>query len=161
MNTKSEIHQKFVEKLEGELASITQAAKNTYATATDEEHQAEHKYDTFSLESSYLARGQAKRVDELTLAVDSLRTLSLSEYGDETPVDLGALVDVSDATGNMRHLFLCPAGGGEQLETDVGTVTMVTPDAPIGKILLGRKKGDRVILDLGREKQELTLINVR
>lgn len=158
--TKERIHQQFVEKLKGELVSITQAARNTYATATDKAHQAEHKYDTFSLESSYLARGQAKRVEELTLAVDSLRTLSLSPCDEKTPIDLGALVEVSDAAGQVRHLFLCPAGGGEQVEVEEGTVTMVTPDAPIGKILLGRKAGERVVLDLGREKQELTLVKV-
>ena len=47
--TKKVIHQRFIDHLTAELESITAVAKKTFATATSEEHRAEHKYDTLSL----------------------------------------------------------------------------------------------------------------
>jgi len=139
--TKPEIHQAFVAKLEQELEGIRSAARHAYETATDKEHQAENKYDTFSLESSYLARGQAKRVSELTAAIERLRMLPLQEMDATSPIVLGALVRLEAEDGEVRTLFLGPAGGGEKLETDEGLITIITSASPIGRALVGNKTG--------------------
>ena len=139
--TKAEIHQAFVSKLELELERVRVAAKKSYKTATDKEHQAENKYDTFSLESSYLARGQAKRVEELTTALERLRMLPLQEMDDAAPIVLGALVRLEAEDGEVRMLFLGPAGGGESLETDEGAITIITSASPIGRVLVGQRTG--------------------
>jgi hypothetical protein len=52
--TKKDIHQRFVDQLARELESIAAAARKSFATATNEEHHAEGKYDTFKLESPTL-----------------------------------------------------------------------------------------------------------
>jgi hypothetical protein len=70
---KADLYQTLIDQLQQELATVTAAAKSSFATATSDAHHAEGKYDTFSLETSYLARGQAKRVAELHDALSSPR----------------------------------------------------------------------------------------
>ncbi|WP_305844875.1 hypothetical protein [Photobacterium leiognathi] len=52
------------EKLTLTLQAATEAAMRAYNTATDDENVAENQYDTLALEASYLAHGQAQRVEE-------------------------------------------------------------------------------------------------
>jgi len=155
--TKTEIHRLFVEKLAGEVASITAAAKQTFATATDKEHQARSKYETFSLESSYLARGQAKRVAELTDALDRLKLLPLKPLDATTPVQLGALVRLTDADGVGQSLLLVPAAGGEEIGVDGETVVMITSSSPLGRAILGHRVGEVVEIRLGDSLKTLTI----
>lgn len=51
------------EKLKLTLQAATEAAMRAYNTATDDENVAENQYDTLALEASYLAHGQAQRVE--------------------------------------------------------------------------------------------------
>ena len=104
--TKTDIHHHFIAKLTAELESITAVARKTFATATSDEHRAEHKYDTFKLESSFLARGQAKRVEELASALESLQLLPLKDLDSTSPIQLSALVRLKASDGGSRTLFL-------------------------------------------------------
>ena len=84
-------------------------------TATDREHKAQNKYDTFGLEASYLARGQAQRVEDLTEALARLRAMPLRAFGDGEGIQSSALVEVENAEGERDLLFLVGAGGGEEV----------------------------------------------
>jgi transcription elongation GreA/GreB family factor len=157
---KQEIHNQLVDKLDQELTTIRTAARHAYATATDQEHQAENKYDTFSLESSYLARGQAKRVAELTSALERLRMLPLKELDRTTPIVLSALVRLEAEDGEVRILFLGPAGGGECVDTDDGVVTVVTSVSPIGRALVGQRVGHQFRFPPGPDGKSFTIAAV-
>ena len=158
--TKAEIHQLFVDQMATELDSITAAARNTIAMATDEEHKADSKYDTFSLESSYLARGQAMRVQELTEALDRMRVLPLKELNDSSPVILSALVRLEANDGEERALFFGPAGGGEEVVVDGEEVVLITKQSPLGQAVLGKKVGDHFEIKLGLDPQRFTIVSV-
>ena len=147
--TKREIHRRFIDKLAAELEATTASARSTFATATDDEHRAEHKYDTFKLESSFLARGQAKRVEELAAALESLRMLPLKKLKNTTPVQLGALVRLKAAGGETRVLLFGSAAGGETIETEDGEITIVTSGSPLGHAVLGKTTGESVDIRIG------------
>ena len=66
---KHAVHQLILEKLSVDLDIAQRAAQTAYETATHEENIAENKYDTLGLEASYLAAGQAKRVEEIKQAL--------------------------------------------------------------------------------------------
>ncbi len=157
---KAMIHRLFVESLAAELAAITAAAQSTIATATDKEHQARSKYETFSLESSYLARGQAKRVDELSEALERLKVLPLQPLDASTPIKLGALVRLVDADGVGRSLLLVPAGGGAEITVGGESIVLVTPSSPLGKAVLGRRVGELVELRMGDSLTPFTIDTV-
>ena len=158
--TKHEIHRRFIEQLSAELDALTSAAKNSASLATDEAHRAESKDDTFSLENSYLARGQALRVEELRHALQRMQALPLSDLPAETPVRLGTLIRLKAADGTRRTLFFGPAAGGEKVVADGEEIVIVTARSPLGQALLGRAVGDVVELAVRGAKREYEIVAV-
>lgn len=135
--------------LNSELASLTRAAQGAFAAATDPDSKAENKYDTRTLEASYVARGQAQRVLELQEAVQAFGAL----YGVVLPagnaVTLGALVTL-EIPGEVTHYFIGPFAGGTEVVLDGVEVTIITPASALGQKLLGRRAGDSIPLRDGR-----------
>ena len=158
---KEDIHQRFVDLLSEELETLTSAAKESFATATNEAHHAEGKYDTFSLESSYLARGQAKRVQALSDARERLQVLPLKPLDASSPIQLGALVRLEAKDGETRRVFFGPAGGGEEVTVDGETVIMITSSAPLGKAILGKSVGHSFDIKMGVDVQTFTVVSVQ
>lgn len=158
--TKKAIHQRFMDQLSAELESITAAARASYATATDDEHRAEHKYDTFKLESSFLARGQAKRVEELTGALDSLQMLPLKKLPAGSPIQLGALIRLKADDGECRTLLFGSAAGGETIVVKGEEITVVTSGSPLGQALLGKVVGDHFDIRIGKTTHAYTVVSV-
>lgn len=83
--------------LEAQLEASESAAKRSQETASDTEHIARSKYETFSLETSYLARGQAMRVEELRESLGRLQAFRALPADALLPIGLGALVQVAFA----------------------------------------------------------------
>ena len=158
--TKNEIHRCFVDRLSSELEALTAAAKNSASMATSEAHRAESKYDTFSLEASYIARGQAQRVEELTFALQRLQSLPLSALNASAPIRLGALVRLASGDGAKRVLFFGPAAGGEKISADGGEVVIVTARSPLGLALLGKTAGDTFDFKIGKASHTYTVMSV-
>ena len=141
---KAEVHRRFVALIETELDAARDSALRSFETATDSEHQARSKYETFSLETSYLARGQAQRVEELAATLESLHRLPLRPFSGTDPVAPGALVGLGGEGADERWVFLSPMGGGEEIDQDGKTVMLVTPGSPLGRAVTGRRTGERV-----------------
>lgn len=157
---KQELLARIIALLQSELELLTQAALATHAEATDEENKAEDKYDTRGLEASYLAHGQSKAAEEAALAVAQFRAMNLRDTAPGEPISLGSLVTVADSLGRKAHYFIGPRAGGTEVPMDEGTVMVITPQSPLGRELLGRRLGDRVVTVLGGKRSELTLVSV-
>ena len=95
---KHAVLQLILEKLSVDLDIAQRAAQTAYETATHEENIAENKYDTLGLEASYLAAGQAKRVEEIkqSLALCQNLQLQLRAYDEQRGIEVGALVGLED-----------------------------------------------------------------
>ena len=158
--TKQDIHQRFIDQLASEVEAITAAARSSFDTATNSEHQAKSKYETFSLETSYLARGQAKRAEELREALESLQMLPLKALDATTPIVLSALVRLRADNGETRTLFLSAAGGGEKITVDGEEIVMLTGRSPMGQAVLGKTVGDTFDIKIGIDTQTFTVTDV-
>ena len=158
--TKHDIHLRFMALLENELAGITAAAKASFSTATSDQHRAESKYDTFQLEASFLARGQAKRVAELSEALESLRELPVQELPKGSPVQPGALVRLTADHGSTRTLLFGSAAGGETIVVNRAEITIVTSGSPLGQAISGKKAGETVEVRIGSTIQRFTVARV-
>lgn len=128
-------------ELGGRLSRLSKAALEAHAAATDPGSKAEGKYDTRSLEASYLATGQARQVEELADAVRRFRTLSLPDFGMDDPIDAGALVEVEMA-GETVHFLLAPVAGGLTVAHEGREVTLLAPASALYEKLLGKQVGD-------------------
>lgn len=128
------------ERLEHDLAVAAEAQRQTQSGATHEESKPENDKDTRALESSYLARGQAQRVIELTQAVASASALVLRAFGPDSPIGATALVALDDGS-DIAHYFLSPVGGGLSFEVDGALVRVLTTASPLGRALVGQIEG--------------------
>lgn len=138
---KAVLLEKIRKELKVRLERLTKAALDAHAAATDPDSKAESKYDTRSLEASYLAAGQARQVDELADAVRVFETLTLPDFAAEDVIDAGALVEL-EIRGETSLLLLVPAAGGMVIEQDGQEITLLTPSSALYQKLLGMRAGD-------------------
>lgn len=151
-----------LESLTATRAMMAAAADDSRKGATHPENKQEGSKDMRSTEQSYLARGQALRVDELDEQLKRLRYFEPADCGEDDPIAVGALVEVEDAEGGEppRLVFLLPHGGGVEVTLDDRVVTIVTGTSPLGRALLGRALGEDIELRTGTGKRELTIVRV-
>ena len=143
-----------------EFETVAASQQETQAGATHEESKPENDKDTRALESSYLARGLARRVGELQDAATMLDALELRTFDDETPIALSALVTLEDDDGETRHYFVAPGGGGLKLDVAGAKIAIVTPSSPLGRALIGKRLDDDVELQSPQGKRELVVVSV-
>lgn len=101
----------------------------------------ESRYDSTKQEASYHASALIARLDELKKR--------LAAIGQDQPmpagraiVQIGSLVAIERA-GRTSHVFVVAAGEGEELHSDAldAPITAISPQSPIGSLLVGRMKG--------------------
>ena len=155
---KTELLHAIIECLGVDLDVLQRAAQAAYEAATAEENIAENKYDTLSLEASYLATGQARRMEEIRQARAAYLQLSLREFDPAVGVQVSNLVLLEDEDGNRQRVFLGPEAAGLKIGEGADLVTVITPRSPLGQQLLGKGEGDEV--DLGGGRQVLEVISV-
>lgn len=153
--------QTIVERLDVDLDMIRRAAQTAYEAATAEENIAENKYDTLSLEASYLATGQARRMEEIRQARSAYQQLSLRDYDAQRGIQVSNLVLLEDQDGRRQWLFLGPEAAGLKIGEGDGLVTVITPRSPLGQQLLGKFEEDELDLIVGNGRQALVVISVK
>lgn len=157
---KAIIIQLIIDHLRQALLAGTHAARASSAAATDPDSRAENKYDTRSLEASYLARGQALRVAETTEALAAFTSLQPRAFGPADPILEGALVELRGPDGRF-FCFIGPAAGGTEIPLDATTTIMVvTRSSPLGSRLLRQTAGATIELSPGRPSSRLHIVSV-
>ncbi len=134
-----------LKKIRAELRSrfelLSRAAFEAHAAATDPGSKAEGKYDTRSLEASYLAAGQARQIDELAETVRIFDALTLPDFAISDPIDAGALVE-AEMHGETTCFLLVPVSGGLVIEHEGFEITLLTPASGLYRKLLGMQFGE-------------------
>jgi transcription elongation GreA/GreB family factor len=131
-----------IDAVEADLRAVLDSQRSTQEGAVHEEAKAEDDKDTRAIESQYLARGLAQRVEELQETIAKLGALKLRDFGEDDPIALSALVTVEDEDGARTRYLLVPAGGGRKIDVDGEIVVVVTPSSPVGRALLGKRRDD-------------------
>ncbi len=148
--------------LEEERDTLIAAQKATADGVTHEDNRAESDKDMRATEASYLARGQAQRVEALSADVERVRALKLRDLRDDDPIGVGAVIEVKASDGRPRGLlFLAPAGGGITLATGADAVRVITPQSPLGRALVRARAGDVVEVDKSGRVEEIEVASVR
>jgi transcription elongation GreA/GreB family factor len=156
VSLKDDLKTALIAHLSTELDSLEKAHRATLAGATHDEAKPENDKDTRALEQSYLARGQAARVEEQRAAIAEVAAFAPKAFADR-PAAVGALVTVEDE-GEEATMFLAPAGGGVSLAA--GKVQVVTPRSPLGRALLGKRTGDDTEVTVAGKTRTLSIVRV-
>jgi transcription elongation GreA/GreB family factor len=142
-----------------DVAKAQASAQATRAGAVHEEARPENEKDTRATEASYLARGQAARVEEMVETITRLRFLDLRTFAADDPIGPTAVVHVH-VDGEERRYFLVPQGGGLEVEHEGHRVQLLTPSSPVGRALLGKRAGDDFEVRVGRRLREYEVLEV-
>lgn len=145
--------------LTARIEAMRASAEDARRAATHEEARPENDKDTRGLEQSYLARGQAMRVEELEEAATRLRQLAPRAFAEDEPIAVGALVTLR-ADDEEAVYFVAPVAGGTRVVVDGIEIQLVTPSAPLGAALLDKAAGDDFELRLGGRTREYAIERV-
>ncbi len=129
--------------LKSEFDSYQNASLQTRQSGSDDESRADGKYDTQSTEANYLADGQARQAEEIAQAAATYAAMESRDFKVFHSVDIGALIEL-DIQQQSQWFFLGPASGGLEIEVEQQTITVITPDSPLGQQLIGRHTGDHI-----------------
>lgn len=140
MLKKADIIKKIVASLSESLLNLQRAATAAHAEATHESSRAESKYDTRGLEAAYLAGGQAKLVRDLSDSINIYATLPLKKFPPGAIIDVTALVEV-ESNGAKNFFFVGPRNGGLEISHGGKEICVITPQSPLGSMLMGRCSG--------------------
>jgi transcription elongation GreA/GreB family factor len=139
---KSFLLDQLISNLKKEISLLSEAHDSTKSFATDQEFKAESKYDTRSLEASYLASAESKRLEELKLDLQMLEDIELKDSNKFNEICSGSLVTL-EFRGINKKYFLVPISGGDILEVGGEPVLIISLFSPLGSSVLGLKKGDQ------------------
>lgn len=160
MTNKQTLLEAILTQLRAKRELLMRAAGAAHEEATHEESAAENKYDTRGLEASYLAAGQSKRIAALAQAIQRFATMPLRHFGPKDPIALGALVEVIDEDQEHKWFFLAPDAGGDKISWDTRTVSLLTPQSPLGQHLLGATVGDLIEVQLPNKSIEVEIASI-
>ena len=115
---------------------------------------AETQYDTLAIEQSYLAEGQSRRVDDINAGIKSLQSLKFDPLLNKARVMMGSLVQMEQDIAKRHWFFITPVAGGYRCQAShqgkLINITLITPQAPMGKALLRKELDDDVSLSVGK-----------
>jgi len=138
---KAEIVKALTAALRSEFDRHSSSSKEARQAGNDDESRAEDRYDTRSTEENYLADGLARQAFAAVAAAEAIGKMRLPDFSGGTPIDLGALVQL-DFDGEKEWFFLAPSAGGTEVEYQGETITVLTPESPLGQQLTGRQTGE-------------------
>jgi transcription elongation GreA/GreB family factor len=145
---KAALLKQIIARLNEHLETLTKAARASHAEATHESSRAENKYDTRGLEAAYLAGGQARQAKETIDAIEVYAELPLLNFTARDPIDLTAVVEL-EADGDCSTYFIGPKSGGLEIEHEGKEIVVITPQSPLGQILIGKKSNARWTAKVG------------
>jgi transcription elongation GreA/GreB family factor len=149
----------FIAHFEKELDGLLKSAKSAHQAATHEESRAEDRHDTFAIEASYLAAGQAERVKDLRRTLQELNQYLQSNTQSPISADLGVLI-VLEAEGKKTYSLMLKNGGGTQTQVDGVTVTLLSPSSPLGDHVIGLVKGDSFTVENKQSNREHLILDL-
>ena len=149
-----------VEKLQLELSTALAASQQAHDSATHVENIAANKYDTLAVEAAYLAHGQSMRIADLKQSITLYQHFQRPTFNSRATIQLGALVCIEDDQGQQRRFLIGPAAGGLSIDSEQGAIQIITPTAPLGQALMGKRVNDEVDLQINQRKESYSVMAI-
>jgi len=148
---KSNVIKTIIKMLEQRFDTAANAARQAYEAATSKESVAENKYDTFGLEASYLAHGQSQRVLDCENDLKRFLAMEFKSFQADDPIEMGALVGLTDESGKSLTCFISPCAGGQAFSDSAVSGMLITPSSPLGKSIMGSLLEDEIKVSIGSD----------
>lgn len=159
----TEIKRKLIENLIDDLTRerdiISRAAETAHSEATHPEAKPENRYDTRSLEASYLAGAQQARVEELTAKIEILRSTNLLSFSRADAIAPSALIQL-ESNGKIFEYFLTAWVSGYTYKIDNREIRIISVQSPFGAALNGKFVGETFNLTVAGQDKEFEILNI-
>ncbi|MDX8379976.1 MAG: hypothetical protein R8K48_08065 [Gallionella sp.] len=157
-----------IEQLQADLVVLEQAVALARDTATHADCLGSSKYETMGLEASYLAQGQGVRLLEVERSLAYFTALlplpACQSEGkgaaSQTMVALSSLLVLQDDEGHKQILWFAAEAGGLKVQYEGAWITVITPQAPLGRAVTGKVAGDAFELSIAGSRHEYDVIAV-
>jgi transcription elongation GreA/GreB family factor len=157
---KQKLLNELIDKMKAEMHELEAAAKSNKDFATDQEFKAESKYDTRSLEASYLASAEMSRVEDLKLDIQMLEEVDLKISKSSPEICIGSLVELSHKD-QVRSYFIIPTAGGTLMNVEGKAVLVVSVFSPLGDAVLGLKVGEDFEVETPKEMRTYKVLSLQ
>jgi hypothetical protein len=97
--------------------------------------------------------------DEIRRLLTIYRFLPRRHYEADDRIIPSALVELK-LSATRAFYFVAPQGGGLVTRVDGQPVQVITPQSPLGEALLGKKKGDRISVEIRGGTREYEVLSV-
>lgn len=141
---KKRVHEAVLAAIRARIEQTQETLRHAQAAATDEEARADNKYDTRSLEMSYLATGMTDRITELRKVISAYHFWKLPPTAEV--IRPGALVELVDDEERRLRCYVAPYGGADTIHVDGVQIRVITLKAPLGRAMVGKSIGDEVVV---------------
>jgi transcription elongation GreA/GreB family factor len=159
IHRKSQLVEQLLPMIEEEIRVLQKSLDSASEAATHPESKPENKYDTRGLEASYLAGAQRERLQELRSVLQFLQNMPLRDFAEDDRIAPTALVEL-EQDGKSSLYFILPLGAGFNLEWERQPVLVLTPQAPLGQLLMNKEVGDTVKLKMGSVSKDYEIISI-
>ncbi len=116
-----------------------------------------------AMEYGNMAKAQSRRAKKMLAELRVLEGFRPPPLAERARISIGAIVEVEDDdTGEGRTFFLAPVGAGATVTGPGGDglLSVVTPGSPIGKAVMGRRRGDDFDVTIRGEPRAFTITYV-
>lgn len=151
-----------VEQLSDKLRESAHVARKAGQAAAEEARDgatAAEKRENARVAQEYagLARGQTERANRARAELSTLEGFRPGALPKNAPISIGAIVEVEEEDDGIgRTFFLAPVGAGVELTGPGGDgfLSVVTPQSPVGRAVLGRRVGDSIEVTVEGEPRD-------
>jgi len=144
-------------QLEADIQVAQQAVDVARDTATHKDCLGSSKYETMGTEASYLAKGQGERLLELQRAAAYFKQVIPTA---QPTIALSSLITLEDESGQTQYFWLDNDAGGLKVQHEKNSITIITPQAPLGRALIGKEVGDVVEIKAANKTSEYEVVGV-
>ena len=157
--SKAEVFQRIRDQLVDQIAQAEKAAGQAKESFQVGDDRAENRGERGAIqEKSWLLSAHAGRVEELR---QQLYAIEKTEVDDHEAAVPGALVYLEEeGSGEPEVYLLHPELGGQEIRLEEMTIFAISPAAPLGAALMGKKKGDVIDLQLPAGTRRLKITRV-
>ncbi len=153
-----------VNQIKSKLQQMLETAKKGKATAHSDMIEAEgamqSRYSTFKEESEVLTQSLSQHTTSIQNMLFALQGFNFTDSESvDVKIGVGSVVYIYYVREGVEEIYiLLPGSGGISVETDMGVVTAISPDSPLGQKLIGNMSG--VKLMVGPKQREVEIVNI-
>lgn len=157
---KTEIIEQIKERLRQMLATAQKGQKTAHSDMVEAEGAMQSRYSTFKEESEMLTQSLSQHTATIRNMLFALQGFNfIDSKSVDVKIEIGSVVYIYDTQEGVEEIYiLLPGGGGISVETDMGVVTAILPDSPLGQKLIGSISGAK--LKVGPKQREIEIVNI-